>query len=252
MLAVANHKRDYHRMGKRRCCTCNTFTKMENIAELQKNKLFESLNPNDIEKLIDHADCYIKEYQKGSDIYPSDSHITHAGIILKGDIDVLHTSIHGDEEIIGRDTVGDIIGPAFCITGMLNDLSHFRVRNDVKILFFNINRILENPKTDEYYSIFIRNLTNILATNNIILNRKIRLLTRKSLREKLLAYFTYQAKKDGGKSFVLAFTREQLAQYVCSERSSVCRELGKMQDEGLIRVNGNVITINDDTLIYEL
>ena len=132
--------------GKEDVAHATLFTKMEIIAELQKSKLFESLNPNDIERLIDHADCYIKEYQKGSDIYPSDSHITHAGIILKGDIDVLHTSIHGDEEIIGRDTVGDIIGPAFCITGMLNDLSHFRVRNDVKMLFFNINRILENPK----------------------------------------------------------------------------------------------------------
>ncbi|WP_255358077.1 helix-turn-helix domain-containing protein [Butyrivibrio sp. AE3004] len=44
-------------------------------------------------------------------------------------------------------------------------------------------------------------------------------------------------------NLTFAFTREQLAQYICSERSSVCRELGRMQDEGLVRVNGNIITL---------
>jgi len=155
-------------------------------------------------------------------------------------------SVVGDEEIVGRDCKGDIIGPAFCITGTCNDLSQFRVRNHVKILFLNINKILENPVPYDYYSIFVRNLTNILASNNIVLNRKIKLLTRRSLREKLLVYFVHLSDVSGGNSFVLPFTREQLAQYVCSERSSVCRELGRMQDDGLIKVNGNMITISND------
>ncbi|MBO6241377.1 MAG: Crp/Fnr family transcriptional regulator [Butyrivibrio sp.] len=219
---------------------------MENIQELGKCRLFKDIDFSDIDLLLEKSDYYIKEYLKGADIYPADSPISHAGIILSGEVDVLHTSIHGDEEIVGRDCKGDIIGPAFCITGTCNDLSQFRVRNNVIVFFFNINKILENPVCSEYYSIFIRNLTNILASNNIILNRKIKLLTRRSLREKLMVYFIHLSDMAGSNSFELHFTREELARYVFSERSSVCRELGKMQDDGLIKVNGNIITISND------
>ena len=223
---------------------------MKTTKLLSGTVLFKEIIEEDIRKLLENADSYIREFQKGENIYPPESPISHAGIILSGEVDVLHTSIHGYEEIVGRDTIGDLIGPAFCITGMLNDLTQFRVRSTTKVLFLNINKMLNSPSYDNYYTIFIRNLTNILASNNIVLNRKIRLLTRKSLREKLLVYFTHLSNISCSKCFELPFTREQLAQYVCSERSSLCRELGKMQDDGLIKVSGNIITLLDKSDIY--
>lgn len=222
---------------------------MENIQELLSCKLFSGISEYNIEQLLEDSDYYIKDFFKGADIYPADSQISHAGIILSGDVDVLHTSVYGDEEIVGRDCKGDIIGPAFCITGACNNLTQFRVRNHVKVLFLNINKILEHPACNEYYSVFVRNLTNILANNNIVLNRKIKLLTRRSLREKLMVYFAHLSDISGSESFELPFTREQLAQYICSERSSVCRELGRMQDEGLIKVSGNTITILSESFL---
>ena len=218
--------------------------KDEKLLLLKKARLFQNFTDDELLLLLENSDYYLKECKKGTELYPPDSAISHAGIILSGEVDVLHISVTGDEEIVGRNTDGDIVGPAFCITGMTNNLSHYRVIRNSKILFLNINSLLLNPVNKSYYTKFVTNITTILARNNIILNRKIQLLTQKSLRKKLLTYFIQLSKERDNKAFTLSFTREQLAQYVCSERSSVCRELGKMQDDGLIKVDGNLITLS--------
>ncbi len=218
--------------------------------ELLTSKLFHDFEPKELHDLLKHCDYYIKEFTKGNEIYNPESAISHAGIILSGEVDVLHRSINGHEELVGRNAAGDIIGPAFCITGLQNNLSYFHVSKDASLLFLDIQSMIKKPTSSTCYGKFILNLTNILATNNIILNRKIQLLTQKSLREKLMLYFLEMANKNDGHSFLLPFTREQLAQYVCSERSSVSRELGKMQDDNLIRINGNQITVLYDAHAY--
>ena len=102
---------------------------------------------------------------------------------------------------------------------------------------------LARPVEKSYYSKFVANIMSILAKNNIVLNRKIQLLTQKTLRGKLMTYFIQLSRENNNKVFKISFTRDQLARYVCSERSSVCRELGRMQDEGLVRIDGNTITL---------
>lgn len=216
---------------------------MRDFSEIPKTKLFRNLTDDEIRQLVRHTSYFISSFKKGAEIFPPDSPISHSGIILSGEIDVMHLSLSGDEELVGRNRTGDIIAPAFCITGIENNLSHFRAAKDSEILFLDIHSLLAHPVNESFYSKFIANLTTILATNNIILNRKIQLLTQKSLSKKLMTYFMQLSRESKSRTFRLSFTREQLAQYISSERSSVCRELGRLQDDGQIRVNGNEITI---------
>ena len=89
----------------------------------------------------------------------------------------------------------------------------------------------------------IRNIMKSLAQSNISLNTKIQLLTQKTLREKLLTYLHMLSVQNQSLEFDLPFNREQLACYLASERSSVCRELGKLQKENIIRLNRNHIIL---------
>lgn len=103
--------------------------------------------------------------------------------------------------------------------------------------------ILSDAHLCARYPQFSRNIILSLAESNINLNQKIEVLTQKSLRDKLMMYFSQMKEAHGGTTICLPFNREQLAQYVCSERSSVCRELSHMQSEGLIRLDGNFVTV---------
>lgn len=134
-------------------------------------------------------------------------------------------------------------GQAFNITSQKNELTHFRAFTDSEILFLDINQIIDYPCMKSYYTKFIHNITRILATKNIMLTKKIQLLTQKTLRDKLMTFFNQCAVNANSSTFTVDFSREQLAQFICSERSSVSRELGYMQDDGLISIDGKQFTI---------
>ena len=61
--------------------------------------------------------------------------------------------------------------------------------------------------------------------------------------EKLLAYLDIQARAAGSREFELPFSRQELADYLCVERSAMTVELMKLDREGLIRVKGRRIAL---------
>ena len=78
---------------------------------------------------------------------------------------------------------------------------------------------------------------NSLAQTNMNLNNKIQILSQKTLRDKLITYFELLSIQKGSNVITIPFNREQLACYLCSERSSVCRELSRLKDDNIININ---------------
>ena len=93
------------------------------------------------------------------------------------------------------------------------------------------------------HSRLIGNMITVLAEKNVRLMDKNRILSRRSTREKLLAYLDIQARAASSREFELPFSRQELADYLCVERSAMTVELMKLDREGLIRVRGRRITL---------
>ncbi len=50
-------------------------------------------------------------------------------------------------------------------------------------------------------------------------------------------YFSKQIEQTGSHQFTIPFSRNEMADFLCVDRSSMSRELGKMRDEGLLSFN---------------
>ena len=74
----------------------------------------------------------------------------------------------------------------------------------------------------------------ILGEKNHILNQKIELLTLKGMREKLATYLLLESKKQHSLTFQIVPNRNELANFLNVARTSMCRELARMKEEGLI------------------
>ena len=61
----------------------------------------------------------------------------------------------------------------------------------------------------------------------------------KSIRKRLLSYFSECIKRTGSYSFDIPYNRQQLADYLSVERSALSNELSLMQRDGLIRYEKN-------------
>ena len=68
--------------------------------------------------------------------------------------------------------------------------------------------------------------------------RKINVVSRKSLREKIQCFLSLEAEKTGKLDFTIPFSREEMAEYVCANRSALSRELKAMEKDGLIELKG--------------
>ena len=67
-----------------------------------------------------------------------------------------------------------------------------------------------------------------------MLNQKIELTSKRTTKEKLMAYLLMQAKQNKSRIFAIPYDRQELADYLGVERSGLSLELGKMRSEGLL------------------
>ena len=72
------------------------------------------------------------------------------------------------------------------------------------------------------------------AKKNLQLNDKITHMSKRRTREKLLSYLSSESLRQGSLEFDIPFDRQQLADYLCIERSAMSAELSRLQKDGLL------------------
>ena len=86
----------------------------------------------------------------------------------------------------------------------------------------------------------------VIAQKNVNLTQKLDHMMKRSTRDKLLSYLSAQAIKHKNNNFTIPFNRQQLADYLCVDRSAMSNELGKLRDEGLLTFHKNDFILSSD------
>ena len=82
-----------------------------------------------------------------------------------------------------------------------------------------------------------------MSRKSMALSERIEVLSRRTIRDKLLCYFSLQSMRSGSSTFNLPFSISALADYICSDRSAMMREMKNMRQNGLIDADGRKITL---------
>ena len=105
------------------------------------------------------------------------------------------------------------------------------------MLYIDYEHIVKRcPNACAHHSTVVSNLVRLMSEKTQALSEHLEILSRRSTREKLLAYFRLLAAKNKSSYFTLPFSQTSLAEYICVDRSAMVRELGRMSDEGLIEM----------------
>ena len=105
--------------------------------------------------------------------------------------------------------------------------------------FLDIKRLLAGSARSEAENRLLHNLLLLMAELNLFLTQKMEYLTKRTTREKLLAYLSEQARLQQNNKLTIPFNRQQLADFLAVDRSAMSGELSKMQADGLIRYKKN-------------
>ena len=86
-------------------------------------------------------------------------------------------------------------------------------------------------------------MVRVIADKNRELLHKVEVISKRTLREKILAYLSREAELQGSRYITLPLGRQELAAYLCADRSALTRELANMKADGLIDYDRNTFRI---------
>lgn len=179
----------------------------------------------------------IKKIDKNSTITNYIAKRNQIYILTNGEAMLIRYDTNGNKTIIEHFTEGNIFGEMFYSVNTSNELTVIAKKN-CKVIYFNYSDLIENNNL-ELLNILISILSN-KATNT---NDRIEVLTKRTIREKLLAYFSSISSKYHSKSFTLPMCYSDLADYLSIDRSAMMREIKNLTTEGFIKKNKKKITL---------
>lgn len=202
--------------------------------------LFNDMDNFAIENALKCMCAKVSNFNKNTNILSAGDNTLYIGIILEGEAQIVRDDIFGNRSVISKIYKGDIFGEVFaCAEINTLPISVISLSN-TKVLFLNYKKvILTCSSSCIYYHKMIENMLKVLANKNLSLNKKIEVISAKTTREKIMIYLLMCEEKLKSKNFYIPFNRQQLADYLCVDRSAMSAELGKMRDDGLINFNKN-------------
>ena len=207
-------------------------------------ELFRGIVEEEAKLMLNCLQAVEKNFTKGEFIYREGDQVEAAGIVLTGTVHIIQNDIWGNQNLLANVVPGELFSEAYaCLPGE-NALVNAVAAKDSRILFLNTKRILTSCSSAcIFHTRLIQNLLAVMASKNIELTQKIQHTTPKSIRDRVLAYLSFQSMKQGKLQFEIPFTRQQLADYLCVDRSALSNELSKMQKEKLISYKKNSFSL---------
>ena len=202
------------------------------ITDISQLPVFDGISPADCTLLFDCLGCRIREYKKDRLIRLERELAGNVGTVIEGSVNMYKQDIWGNRTLVSYMQAGDVFGEAFSFSEITPEREgvFFITASPSLILFLPASRILHPCKS-------------MISAKNRRLMERIEVSSQRSVREKILAYLSMEAQRQGRSSFRLPLRRTEMAEYLCINRSAMSRELTALRDEGVIDFDRNYFTL---------
>ncbi len=203
-------------------------------------RLFEGIEETDLQAMLKCLNAVQKSYYQGEMIFLEGEEITSACLIVKGKVQLIKDDFEGNKVILSEMREGETFGEAYVFSGLKAiPISALSVE-DTTVMYINFNRIITMCNSAcTFHRKLIENTIKLIANKNIHLSGRIELLSKKTIRERILFYLQSEKLKNKNSEFEIPFSRNSLAEYLCADRSALSRELCNLRNEKVLEFNKN-------------
>jgi CRP-like cAMP-binding protein len=203
--------------------------------------LFAGIEPSQIPSVIQHLHGKTVNVPKGNPVLLEGEPCRFLGIVLSGAVQVVNDDYYGNQSVLAVLHTGELFAEVFSFADLETIPVSVFAQKDSLILLLDCNRILNPPSNcnQTFQHQIIHNLLRIMARKNLALTQKIQYMSKKTTKEKLMAFLLDQAKQHDSSDFSIPYDRQTLANYLGVERSAMSAEIGKLKKEGIIDTKGS-------------
>ena len=168
----------------------------------------------------------------------------YIGIVLSGSAQIVQVDYYGNRSILSVIEESEMFAEAFACAETSAIPVTIIADEPCEVMLIDSNHILHTCTNNcGFHQQLIFNLMKDLATKTIMFHQRIEITSKRTTREKLLAYLMFQAKKENTNHFAIPFDRQELADYLEVDRSGLSAEISKLRNEGIIENKKNVFTL---------
>ena len=215
----------------------------EYSAVLKKVMLFDGISTDEISAILKCSGSAPKIFRKDEIILLAGNKPTGIGIVLSGRLHIERGDSDGSHVLLSEIPPGDIFAETLCCADISESPVTVLAVTESVVLTLKFPQLLhacDSPCV--FHTRLIENMLRLVAQKNLRLQQRLGILSLKSIRAKVLAYL--ETLPGNGGEIVLPFNREQLADFLCVERTALSHELARMKRDGLIEYKKNVFAVH--------
>ncbi|MBE6718374.1 MAG: Crp/Fnr family transcriptional regulator [Ruminococcaceae bacterium] len=202
---------------------------------LKKCPLFFGINQEDLILMLNCLGARVEQFEKKYTIFAEGTKAKYIGIVLSGRAQVIQIDYYGNRNILSDIHEGEMFAEAFACASVKTLPVSVVASDTCEIMFIDCSHILHTCQNScGFHQQLIYNLMSDLANKTIMFHQRIEITSKRTTREKLMAYLVFYAKKTGSSSFDIPFDRQELADYLEVDRSGLSAEISKLRNEGIL------------------
>ena len=217
---------------------------MENLLQALKIcKLFRDL-PDDVilQDVLPYGQ--IQDIPKRSHLVMAQERLDTFALILFGKVNIQYIDDNDSYRIMDILEPGDLFGVDLMCTRSRVAPYHAVTANMTQMLVFPMSLVLnpDGPLAKHHIPLMHR-LLEMIGDENIRKEYRLAILSQRGMRDRIMTFLTMRAERNGSNTFSVPFSRNEMASYMCVNRTSLSHELSLMEQEGILRFQKNTFTL---------
>ncbi len=206
--------------------------------------LFYDITDQEVEAMIQCFRMRRCRFHPGQTICTYGESAGEVGVLVSGEAELVRLDYAGNRTILERLETGGVFGESLAFTPTLGDCVEVVSAAGSEVLFMEYSHIMKRCENAcAHHSKLVQNMFRLVAEQTRRLSQRVEVLSRRSIRDKLMCWFQLRRLAAGADSFTLPFTLSALADYISADRSAMMRELKRMKEEGLVEMDGRRVTL---------
>ena len=197
---------------------------------LKESGLFDRLTDRECELLFDMIAISEKSFDKREIVVHEGSEVQHFYIVKKGKVIGEKFHIEGETDLLNVFEKGEIFGIEAASSTFKTSPLTYTADIETTVVMIEIESLLSCSLRETV----LENIAHLLSDISTRQMYKIQVLSKHGLRERIMAHLLIMRRKRNTEVFDIRMTQEQLAQYLCVNRSALSYELNRMKKEGII------------------
>ena len=216
---------------------------------LEKSTLFSGVPAAELRIVLEETPHHIQCYDKGEILFHLMEPATRIGIILEGRVEAQKSFPNGSQVNVSIRVPGNMIGPAAVFSKNQKYPCDIVSLEPVTVMMFRKNDLIRLMQKDVR---ILENFTEEIASATYMLQQRIELFSYHGIAQKAAFWLLTQARQTGKNKIHIPGSVSKWAMLMKVSRSSLHRELKRMEETGILAYDSPIVSILDADALQDI